>query len=127
MNMGELAALAAQKAALAGHQNSQNDYSPLADDSPDLKTPTAEDIISVPEQKVKKLNKLDHFKRWEKTYLYLLNVIAYVLYVLYCFFQRFRIFCYFWTYFLFYEKGYRSEKQQWMFLQKYLTNIFVTF
>ena len=50
MNMGELAALAAQKAALAGGQN--NDYSPLADDSPDLKTPTAEDIVSVPEHKV---------------------------------------------------------------------------
>jgi hypothetical protein len=48
MNMGELAALAAQKAAAL--QN--NDYSPLAEDSPDLKTPTAEDIISVPEQKV---------------------------------------------------------------------------
>ena len=50
MNMGELAALAAQKAAMAGGQN--NDYSPLADDSPDLKTPTAEDIVSVPEHKV---------------------------------------------------------------------------
>ena len=51
MNMGELAALAAQKALLAGQQN--DDYSPTNDDSPDLKTPTAEDIISVPEQKVK--------------------------------------------------------------------------
>ena len=49
MNMGELAALAAQKAAMAA---ANNDYSPLADDSPDLKTPTAEDVISVPEQKV---------------------------------------------------------------------------
>jgi hypothetical protein len=47
MNMGELAALAAQKAA---QQN--NDFSPLADDSPDLKTPTAEEIVTVPEQKV---------------------------------------------------------------------------
>lgn len=45
MNMNELAALAAQKAAM------NNDYSPLADDSPDLKTPTAEDI-TIPTQKV---------------------------------------------------------------------------
>jgi hypothetical protein len=52
MNMGELAALAAQKAAMAAAGHVNNDYSPLADDSPDLKTPTAEDIISVPEQKV---------------------------------------------------------------------------
>ncbi len=52
MNMGELAALAAQKAAMAATGHANNDYSPLADDSPDLKTPTAEDIISVPEQKV---------------------------------------------------------------------------
>jgi hypothetical protein len=51
MNMGELAALAAKKACLAGQQN--DDYSPTNDDSPDLKTPTAEDVISVPEQKVK--------------------------------------------------------------------------
>ena len=50
MNMGELAALATQKASAAALQN--NDYSPLADDSPDLKTPTAEDIMTVPEQKV---------------------------------------------------------------------------
>ena len=48
MNMGELAALAAQKAA-----QQSNDYSPSADDSPDLKTPTAEDMITVPEQKVR--------------------------------------------------------------------------
>ena len=47
MNMGELAALAAQKAA-----QQSNDFSPSADDSPDLKTPTAEDMITVPEQKV---------------------------------------------------------------------------
>lgn len=48
MNMSELASLSAQKAAAIQHNN---DYSPLAEDSPDLKTPTAEDI-SVPEQKV---------------------------------------------------------------------------
>ena len=46
MNMNDLKALAAQKAAVA-----QQDFPDLPEDSPELKTPTAEDIM-VPEQKV---------------------------------------------------------------------------
>lgn len=45
--MNELAALAAQKAA------AMNDYSPMADDSPDLKTPTAEEM-TIPAQKARR-------------------------------------------------------------------------
>ena len=49
MNMNDLNALAAQKAAAAG---SQQEFPELPEDSPELKTPTAEDIM-VPEQKVR--------------------------------------------------------------------------
>ena len=50
MNMNDLKALAAQKAAVA-----QQDFPDLPEDSPELKTPTAEDIM-VPEQKVPMMN-----------------------------------------------------------------------
>ena len=46
MNMNDLKALAAQKAAVA-----QQGFPDFAEDSPELKTPTAEDMM-VPEQKV---------------------------------------------------------------------------
>ena len=46
MNMNDLKALAAQKAA------EQQQFSDFPDDSPELKTPTAEDMM-VPEQKVR--------------------------------------------------------------------------
>lgn len=46
MNMSDLAAMAAQKAQL----QQQQDFQPALDDSPELKTPTAEELI-VPEQK----------------------------------------------------------------------------
>ena len=45
MNMNDLKALAAQKAA------AQQGFPDFAEDSPELKTPTAEDMM-VPEQKV---------------------------------------------------------------------------
>ena len=45
MNMNDLKALAAQKAA------EQQQFSDFPEDSPELKTPTAEDMM-VPEQKV---------------------------------------------------------------------------
>lgn len=45
MNMNDLKALAAQKAAAS------QEFPDLPEDSPELKTPTAEDIM-VPEQKV---------------------------------------------------------------------------
>jgi hypothetical protein len=50
MNMSDLAAMAAQKAALL----QQDPFQPNTEDSPELKTPTAEEIM-VPEQKVKHL------------------------------------------------------------------------
>ena len=50
MNMNDLNALAAQKAAAA--TGTQPEFPELPEDSPELKTPTAEDIM-VPEQKVK--------------------------------------------------------------------------
>ena len=52
--MNDLNALAAQKA------SQQQDYQDLPEDSPELKTPTAEDIM-VPEQKVSQLN-MPHLK-----------------------------------------------------------------
>ena len=50
MNMNDLKALAAQKAAAA--TGTQPEFPELPEDSPELKTPTAEDIM-VPEQKVR--------------------------------------------------------------------------
>ena len=52
MNMNDLNALAAQKAAATG---TQQEFPGLPEDSPELKTPTAEDIM-VPEQKVNRIN-----------------------------------------------------------------------
>ena len=53
MNMNDLKALAAQKAAAA--TGTQPEFPELPEDSPELKTPTAEDIM-VPEQKVNRIN-----------------------------------------------------------------------
>lgn len=51
MNMSDLAVLAAQKAAA---QNAQSQIpGTIEEESPDLKTPTAEDLNQIPGQKVR--------------------------------------------------------------------------
>ena len=51
MNMNDLKVMAAQKAGMVA-----NEFTDLPEDSPELKTPTAEDIM-VPEQKVSTLQR----------------------------------------------------------------------